>query len=56
MFAMETLAQARESYASSDNVRRACDFLVSKQMEDGGWGETYMVGNTSNESQSPVEL
>ena len=22
-------------------VRRACEFLVSKQMEDGGWGENF---------------
>ena len=22
-------------------VRRACEFLVNKQMEDGGWGENF---------------
>lgn len=22
-------------------VRRACEFLLSKQMEDGGWGEDF---------------
>ena len=43
MFALEALGIAGETYANSDNVRRACDFLVGKQKEDGGWGETYMV-------------
>jgi squalene cyclase len=43
MFALESLGIAGESCANSDRVRRACDFLLSKQMADGGWGETYMV-------------
>ncbi|ORY28503.1 terpenoid cyclases/protein prenyltransferase alpha-alpha toroid [Naematelia encephala] len=42
MFALESLAIAGETCANSERVRRACDFLVSKQMADGGWGETYM--------------
>lgn len=43
MFALESLAIAGETHDNSTSVRRACDFLVSKQMDDGGWGETYMV-------------
>jgi lanosterol synthase len=43
MFALESLSIAGESYANSERVRRACDFLVDKQKPDGGWGETYMV-------------
>jgi hypothetical protein len=43
MFALESLGIAGESCANSERVRRACEFLVSKQMADGGWGETYMV-------------
>lgn len=43
MFALESLAIAGETCANSERVRRACDFLLSKQMDDGGWGETYMV-------------
>jgi squalene cyclase len=43
MFALESLAIAGETHENSAAVRRACDFLVFKQMEDGGWGETYMV-------------
>jgi lanosterol synthase len=42
MFALESLAIAGETYSNSSRVRRACEFLVSKQMEDGGWGETYL--------------
>ncbi|KZP01638.1 terpene synthase [Calocera viscosa TUFC12733] len=41
MFALESLSLAGESYANSAPVRKACDFLVSKQMPDGGWGESY---------------
>lgn len=42
-FALESLAYAGETHTNSDSVRRACAFLLEKQMEDGGWGETYMV-------------
>ncbi|WRT67730.1 uncharacterized protein IL334_004702 [Kwoniella shivajii] len=42
MFALESLAIAGETCANSERVRRACKFLVDRQMEDGGWGETYM--------------
>ncbi|KAJ7072130.1 terpenoid cyclases/protein prenyltransferase alpha-alpha toroid [Mycena amicta] len=41
MFALESLSLAGETYANSPRVKRACDFLVSKQMADGGWGESY---------------
>lgn len=42
-FALESLALGGEYYANSSAVRRACDFLLSKQQEDGGWGESYKV-------------
>jgi lanosterol synthase len=41
MFALESLSSVGETYASSARVRKACDFLMSKQMPDGGWGESY---------------
>lgn len=41
MFALESLACGGETYANSERVRRACQFFLDKQMEDGGWGETY---------------
>lgn len=43
MFSIESLALAGETYGTSDHVRRACDFILSKQMADGGWGESYKV-------------
>ena len=42
MFALESLASVGETYESSDNSRRGCDFLISKQQADGGWGESYL--------------
>jgi lanosterol synthase len=43
MFALESLALNDETYETSERVRRACNFLLSKQMADGGWGESYKV-------------
>ncbi|AGO10711.1 AaceriAGR351Wp [[Ashbya] aceris (nom. inval.)] len=40
MFALEALHNAGESYANSETVKKGCDFLVSKQLQDGGWSET----------------
>ena len=42
-FALEALACFGETYETSESVRRACDWLVSKQREDGGWGESYLA-------------
>ena len=28
---------------AGSEVRKACEFLLSKQMEDGGWGEEFAV-------------
>ncbi|KAL4925989.1 terpene cyclase/mutase family protein [Aspergillus undulatus] len=41
MFALESLASVGETYANSSAVQRACDFLVSKQRDDGGWSESF---------------
>ena len=41
MFAAESLASVGETYSNSDRLRKACEFLLSKQMADGGWGESY---------------
>jgi lanosterol synthase len=43
MFATESLALLGETYETSPYSRRACEFLVSKQRADGGWGESYQV-------------
>ena len=43
MFALESLALVGETYDTSPSVKKACEFLVSKQRADGGWGESYKV-------------
>lgn len=43
MFALESLATIGETYSNSSHAKRGCDFLVSKQREDGGWSESYQV-------------
>lgn len=39
--AIQGLEANGEQYDNSISVRKACDFLLMKQMEDGGWGEHY---------------
>ncbi|CAG8590471.1 9549_t:CDS:2 [Acaulospora morrowiae] len=41
MFAIEALASNGETYENSEVVKKGCEFLISKQMADGGWGESY---------------
>ncbi|VDC00966.1 unnamed protein product [Peniophora sp. CBMAI 1063] len=41
MFACESLQLVGETYTNSTCARRACDFLLSHQREDGGWGESF---------------
>ncbi|RYP78013.1 hypothetical protein DL769_003285 [Monosporascus sp. CRB-8-3] len=41
MFALESLRSIGERYENSSPSKRACDFLISKQREDGGWSESY---------------
>ena len=41
MFALQSLACTGETYTTSAASKRGCDFLVSKQLPDGGWGESY---------------
>jgi len=43
-FAIEALTQGKlylEPKLQKDSIEKACHFLLSKQMVDGGWGETY---------------
>ncbi|KAF2403058.1 oxidosqualene:lanosterol cyclase-like protein [Trichodelitschia bisporula] len=41
MFALQALRSMGETYANSERVRRACQFFLDRQMDDGGWGESY---------------
>ncbi|PGH09413.1 hypothetical protein AJ80_07688 [Polytolypa hystricis UAMH7299] len=42
MFALESLATVGETYENSERVRRGCQFLLDKRMDDGCWGESYL--------------
>jgi lanosterol synthase len=42
MFALESLSSIGEAYSTSEYSRKGCEFLLSKQKEDGGWGESYL--------------
>ncbi|KAL1890916.1 Lanosterol synthase (Oxidosqualene--lanosterol cyclase) [Ceratocystis pirilliformis] len=46
MFATESLAHVGETYLTSADSKRACEFLLSKQREDGGWSESYKGSET----------
>ncbi|KAH9909690.1 terpene synthase [Xylariomycetidae sp. FL2044] len=41
MFALESLDSIGEAYANSSHAKRGCEFLISRQREDGGWSESY---------------
>jgi len=43
-FGIEALVQGKDyidAELRTECINKACDFLISKQMPDGGWGETY---------------
>ncbi|MED6144976.1 hypothetical protein PIB30_020627 [Stylosanthes scabra] len=41
-FGIKGLIDAGRTYQNSQSIRRACDFLLSKQLSSGGWGESYL--------------
>ncbi|KAK2980680.1 LOW QUALITY PROTEIN: hypothetical protein RJ640_020201 [Escallonia rubra] len=41
-FGIKGLATGGRTYEGSNSIRKACDFLISKQLECGGWGESYV--------------
>jgi len=45
-FAVKGLAAAGRTYENSSSIRKACSFLLSKQLGTGGWGETYLSSET----------
>lgn len=53
MFAVDSLCSVGGSYASDKDVRRACDFLITKQLDDGGWGETFESCELGVYTQAP---
>ncbi|XP_048494951.1 lupeol synthase isoform X1 [Beta vulgaris subsp. vulgaris] len=41
-FGVEALVACRKNFYNSLALRKACHFLISKQLPDGGWGENYL--------------
>ncbi|CAL5443528.1 unnamed protein product [Camellia sinensis] len=41
-FGIKGLAAAGKNYHNSLSIRKACDFLLSRQIVSGGWGESYL--------------
>lgn len=33
---------AGKNFSNCASIRKACDFLLSKQLASGGWGESYL--------------
>ncbi|KAL3838960.1 hypothetical protein ACJIZ3_023551 [Penstemon smallii] len=41
-FGVTGLIAGGKTYENSRSIRKACDFLLSKQLPCGGWGESYL--------------
>nr|BAA86930.1 lupeol synthase [Olea europaea] len=52
-FAVEGLVACGKNYHNSPTLRRACEFLLSKQLPDGGWSESYL--SSSNKVYTNLE-
>ncbi|KAK6152116.1 hypothetical protein DH2020_014751 [Rehmannia glutinosa] len=49
------LIKGGKTYENSLSVRKACEFLLSKQLPSGGWGESYLSSqNKANQDPCPL--
>lgn len=46
MFALEAFSTVGRNYDNDATVKKGCDFLVSRRMDDGGWGESMKSSET----------
>ncbi|EGW33292.1 oxidosqualene cyclase [Spathaspora passalidarum NRRL Y-27907] len=56
MFALEAFNAVGLDYETSRNVQKGCDFLVSKQLSDGGWSESMKACETHTYVNGPKSL
>lgn len=47
-FAVEGLVACGKRCSNSVALRKACQFLLSKQLPNGGWGESYLSSRNNN--------
>ncbi|WMV38536.1 hypothetical protein MTR67_031921 [Solanum verrucosum] len=52
-FAVDGLIACGRTYSTSHALQKACQFLLSKQLLDGGWGESYL--SNSNKVYTNIE-
>ncbi|KAK6941196.1 Squalene cyclase, C-terminal [Dillenia turbinata] len=52
-FAVEGLVACGKTYRNCAALRKACQFLLSKQLPSGGWGESYL--SSSNKVYTNLE-
>ncbi|KAJ0030218.1 hypothetical protein Pint_13912 [Pistacia integerrima] len=45
-FGIKGLTSTGKTYESSHCIRKACEFLLLKQLPSGGWGESYLSSQT----------
>ncbi|XP_076911918.1 cycloartenol Synthase-like [Bidens hawaiensis] len=45
-FGVKGLVAAGKNFSNCASIRKACDFLLSKQLASGGWGESYLSNQT----------
>ena len=41
-FGIKGLIAAGNTYSNCPCIRKACDYLLSKELASGGWGESYL--------------
>ncbi|KAJ6435969.1 hypothetical protein OIU84_001074 [Salix udensis] len=53
LFGIKGLVAAGNIFNNNSSIRKACDFLLSKQCSSGGWGESYL--SCQNKAYSNLE-
>lgn len=56
MFALEAFNSVGRTYENCQSTKRGCDFLVSKQLPDGGWSESMKSCETHTYVNGPESL
>jgi squalene cyclase len=51
-FSVKALVCTGRTYENSCSIRKACHFILSKQLITGGWGESHV----SNEAKVNIDL